>query len=287
MAEQQQPHVYKSNALVEAGYRLSIYEQRIILAAISQVRSDTPLTDQHRYRVSALEIAEMSGVKVDRAYGLMKEAVERLFERRVTLYKKPNGGPARTLMTRWVQAVEYIENEGTVRLQFATPVLPYLAQLTEQFTHYALVDVAKMTSASAIRLYELLIQWREKGERTIEIDWLRDALQLEGKYPDIQNLKRRVLEPAVEQINELSPLWVKWEQRKTGRRVTHLVFTFGEKSDRKTKKKKQLAAPQKQNVKITLPRSYIEQHKQAGEDIESADQRLMFEIRTGKRAAPK
>ncbi|MEA3643461.1 MAG: RepB family plasmid replication initiator protein [Lamprobacter sp.] len=284
---EEQPQVYKSNALVEASYRLSIYEQRIILAAISQVRRDTPLTDQHLYRVSAQEIAEMSGVKVDRAYGLMKEAAERLFERRVTLHKEPNGGPARTLVTRWVQAVEYIESEGSVGLQFAHRMLPYLAQLTEQFTHYALVDVAKMTSAYGIRLYELLIQWRGTGERVIELDWLRDALQLEGKYPDIQNLKRRVLEPAVDQINELSPLWVKWEQRKTGRRVTHIIFKFGEKSDSKPKKQKKLPIPQKKNAKLSLPRSYIEKHKQSGEDIESADQRLLFEIRTGKREAPK
>jgi hypothetical protein len=32
--------VYKSNALAEAGYRLSIQEQRIILAALTQIGRD-------------------------------------------------------------------------------------------------------------------------------------------------------------------------------------------------------------------------------------------------------
>jgi len=273
------PQIYKSNALLEASYRLSVYEQRIILACIAQVRHDAPVTDQVRYRVSAQEIAEMTGTQLATAYQHLRAASERLFERRVTLYKEPNGGPAHELVTRWVQAVMYIENEGAVAIRFAAEILPYLTQLSEQFTRYALADVAKMTSAYAIRLYEMLIQWRGTGERVVEIDWLRDSLMLEGKYGDIQNLKRRVLEPAVEQINELSPLWVKWEQRKTGRRVTHLVFTFGEKKDQKEKKKK-LAAPQK---KITgpslygIPRSIIEAKARVGESYEEAALRLLQE----------
>jgi len=274
------PQVYKANALVEASYRLSLYEQRIILACIAQVRRDAPLTDQQRYRVSAQEIAEMSGVQVDRAYGLMKEAAERLFDRRVMLHKEPNGGPPSSLVTRWVQAVEYIESEGQVGLQFATPMLPYLAQLTEQFTHYALADVAKMSSAYAIRLYELLIQWREKGERTVEIDWLRESLQLAGKYSSIRDFKRWVLEPAVAQINEHSPLWVKWEQRKTGRRVTHLVFTFGEKKNEKFEKEKTRIESQnkkKEGLIYGIPRSTLEEKARPGESYEEAAARLLKE----------
>jgi plasmid replication initiation protein len=285
----EQPQIYKSNALVEASYRLSVYEQRIILACIAQIRHDAPLTDQRRYRVSAHEIAEASSVQVDRAYGLMKEAAERLFERRVMLHKEPNGGPSRSLVTRWVQAVEYVETEGAVGLQFATPMLPYLAQLTEQFTRYALADVAKMTSAYAIRLYELLIQWRGTGERVIELDWLRDALQLGGRYSNIRDLKRRVLEPAIEQINELSPLWVKWDQRKTGRRVTHIVFRFGDKPNSKPtlpKPSKRAESAESAAQKLSLPRAYVEQHKSADEGLAEADQRLLFEIRTGRREPP-
>ncbi|MFM9272208.1 replication initiation protein, partial [Halomonas elongata] len=36
------PQVYKSNALIEASYRLTPAEQRIMLACIAQVRRDQP-----------------------------------------------------------------------------------------------------------------------------------------------------------------------------------------------------------------------------------------------------
>ncbi|VVP44413.1 hypothetical protein PS880_05018 [Pseudomonas fluorescens] len=42
----------------------------------------------------------------------------------------------------------------------------------------------------------------------------------------MDNLKRRVLEPALAQINEHSDIRVTYTQRKTGRTVTHLIFAI-------------------------------------------------------------
>ena len=276
------PQVYKSNALVEASYRLSVYEQRIVLACIAQVRRDEPLTDQHLYTVSAKQIADMTGTKIGTAYQNLKVASERLFRREVTLYEAPNGtGGAKVRLTRWVQEVVYQEAHGTVALRFSQSILPYLSQLTEQFTRYALSDVARMESVHAIRLYELLCQWREAREREVSIDWLRETLQLDGKYSAIKDLKKRVIQPAVDEINEHSPMWVKWDQRKNGRRVTHLVFTFGEKPKSKpNNKSQQKTAPathpqakeQKKNRGFTD--EDIAKSARPGETWEQARQRL-------------
>jgi len=228
-----QPLVYKANALVQASYRLSLYEQRVVLACISQVRRDEPLTDQHMYTVSAQEIAAETGVGLKTAYRHLKTAAERLYRREVTLHEAPNGRDSdKAKLTRWVQTIEYRDDEGTVALRFGTDMVPYLSQLTQQFTRYALADVSKMTSAHAIRLYELLCQWRDTGQREVSVAWLREVLQLEGRYDRIPDLKRWVIEPAVKQINEHSPMTVAWSQRKTGRRVTHLTFTFETKESK-------------------------------------------------------
>ena len=68
------PMVYKSNALVEAAYRLSVQEQRIVLACISQVRRDEPVTDEVMYSVTAEEVATMAGVPIESSYSQLKEA---------------------------------------------------------------------------------------------------------------------------------------------------------------------------------------------------------------------
>ena len=280
--------IYKSNALVEASYRLSVYEQRIVLACIAQVRRDAPLTDQQLYNVSAQQIADMTGTQLGTAYQNLKSAAERLYRREVTLREAPNGrGRAKVRLTRWVQTVEYLEAEGMVALRFGTDMVPYLSQLTEQFTRYALADVAHMDSAHAIRLYELLCQWRDAGEREVTIEWLREAFQLDGKYPAIKDFKKRVIEPAVEQINELTPLWVKWSQRKTGRRVSHLLFAFGKKPSEKAAKARKAKASGNAKGKdksasgaiYGIPRAIIEAQARTGESYEDAALRLLNEAK--------
>ena len=277
--------IYKSNALIEASYRLSVYEQRIILGCIAQVRRDEPLTDQRLYTVSAQQIADMTGTQLGTAYQNLKAASERLFRREVTLHEAPNGqGGAKVRLTRWVQEVVYQKDLGTIALRFSQPMVPYLSQLTEQFTRYALTDIARMDSAHAIRLYELLCQWRDAGQREVSIEWLRNAFQLGDKYPAIKDFKKRVIQPSIEQINEHSPLWVKWDQRKTGRRVSHLVFTFGEKSpgeagviDNKYKPKRKSSSRNAQGAIYGIPMSVIEAAAQPGESYEDAALRLLEE----------
>lgn len=289
----QDAQVYKANALVEASYRLSLYEQRIILACISQVRRDEPLTDQKLYTISAQQISEMTGTRLGTAYQNLKAASERLFDRRVTLHEAPNGqGSIRVRVTRWVQTVEYRDKEGAVAVRFGTDMVPYLSQLTEQFTRYALADVAKMSSAHAIRLYELLAQWRGTGKREVTLEWLREALQLEDRYTNIRDLKRWVITPAIEQINEHSPLWVKWDQRKTGRRVSHLVFTFGEKAQKKAQKARKQqplgkACEKPKNATGALygiPSHIIESQARPGESYDDAALRILGERKDAAKA---
>ena len=262
------PMVYKSNALVEAAYRLSVQEQRIVLACISQVRRDEPVTDEVMYSVTAEEVATMAGVPIESSYSQLKEAALRLKRREVRLTQEPNGKGKRpsVMITGWVQTIIYREGEGRVELRFTKDMLPYLTELTKQFTKYALADVAKMDSTHAIRLYELIMQWESVGQREIEINDLREWFQLQDKYPSIKDFKLRVLEPAIAQINQHSPMTVTWTQKKTGRKVTHLVFEFAPKKAPKP--------VSRSKIKDRLSEAEIAKLARVGETWEQARTRL-------------
>lgn len=287
--------VVKSNHIIEASYRLSLIEQRIILSAITQVKRGATVTDEVLYSVSATDLAQLTGTDIRTTYRDLQDAAERLQNRRVTLILEPDGVTIRSKRRRvtcWVQSIDYIDGEGRIEMRFGKDILPYLTGLQREFTRYALTDVIKMTSAYAVRLYELLAQ-QPGGRREIALSDLRRWLQLEDRYESIKDLKLRVIEPAVEQINEHSPLAVRWDQRKTGRRVTHLVFTYvnktkaqlkaAAKSAEQPKEPKPKAAEKPDDApgyaasiakKHGLSPAYISRHARPGEDWEAAAARL-------------
>lgn len=261
--------VVKSNAVIEASYRLSVMEQRVILAAISQIRRDQVVSDDVMYELNVSTLRELSGTKSKAIYTDLRDAVNHLYERSIVIEKQPNGseGSAKKLKTRWIQSAIYSDDEGTIKLRFSKDIIPYLNQLNSHFTSYALAEVIQLTSAHAYRLYELLIQFRDMGKRNIAIEDLRRWLDLGDKYEAVYDLKKRVIDPAVRQINERTPYQVEYAQKKSGRVVTHLAFTFRRKASEpleEPKKGRYTKADLDQNPSLARP----------GESYESALKRL-------------
>ena len=56
---------------------------------------------------------------------------------------------------------------------------------------------------------------------------------IEGRYNDIKDLKRRVIQPAMEDVNKHTEFSIIAGQRKAGRRITHLQFKVVEKESSK------------------------------------------------------
>jgi plasmid replication initiation protein len=233
--------VVKSNKVVEASYALTLAEQRVLLACIAQIDAKGILTEQFRFEISAGEIVDLAGLEnTSNAYRDLKKASEKLFERSVIIDDPdPDNPQIAQRKTRWISSIDYIPGEGKLVLSFSSGIIPYLSQLSREFTQYKLKHVARFESVYSIRLYELLVQWSSVGEREIEVEWLKDQFQVADKYKRVVDLKKRVIDPAVEEINEHSNLWVRYGQRKSGRNVTHFQFQFGLK-DKPVERPKQL-----------------------------------------------
>ncbi|MDU4033819.1 replication initiation protein RepM [Acinetobacter sp.] len=216
--------VVKSNQVIEASYQLSAVEQRIVLAAISRIPKNQPITDDELYPVSVNEL-QLLGVHEKTAYRDLKEGINRLYERSINLSVDD-----KSIKMRWVQEVQFLDSQSVIGIRFSKPILPFISNLSREFTKYALSDIAGINSGYGIRIYELLVQYRQIGKREISVDNLRTMLELGKKYPLFADFKKRVIDTAVDQINEYSPLRVTYEQKKTGRKVTHITFSFKEKT---------------------------------------------------------
>lgn len=231
--------VVKSNKVIEASYLLSLSEQRVLLACIAQINSKKELSDHYQFEVTVSEIVDLVGLNnYSNAYRDLKKATEKLYNRSLIIDDPDPDNPAiKQRKTRWISSIDYLPGEGKLILSFAPMITPYLSKLSREFTQYKLKHVAKFESVYSIRLYELLVQWNSTGERDIEVEWLKNKFQVSDKYKRLGDLKKRVIEPAIAEINHHSNLWVKVEQIRKGRTVTHFQFKFGLDSDLKAEQK--------------------------------------------------
>ncbi len=225
--------VVKSNKVVEASYMLTLAEQRVLLACIAQIDSKAVLTENYRFEITASGVADLAGLEnLTNAYRDLKKAAEKLYERSVVIDDPDPDSPQITQRkTRWISSIDYVPGEGKLVLSFSVGIIPYLSQLSREFTKYKLKHVARFESVYSIRLYELLVQWSSAGEREIEVEWLKRQFQVAEKYDRVVDLKKRVIDPAVEEINQHSNFWVRYGQRKSGRTITHFQFQFGVKGE--------------------------------------------------------
>ena len=232
--------VVKDNALIDASYNLELTEQRLILLAILNAReSGQGITADSKLEIQASDYAKHFNVSTDASYKALKEAVNNLFNRQFSYtaeYKKT--GKAGIVRSRWVSRIFYVDDLAVLEITFAPDVVPLITRLEQHFTSYQLEQVAQLTSKYAVRLYELIISWRERGNVPFtRLQELRLKLGIEdNEYIAMSDFKKRVLDHSIKQINKHTDIIADYVQHKAGRVITGFSFTFTQKKAKKNEK---------------------------------------------------
>ena len=224
--------IVKDNALMNASYNLDLVEQRLILLAILEAReSGKGINANDPLTVHAESYINQFKVEKHTAYQALKDACKDLFARQFSYQQRSAKGNTTNMTSRWISQIGYTENEATVQLVFAPAVVPLITRLEEQFTKYDIEQISSLSSAYAVRLYELLICWRTTGKTPIiELGEFRKRIGvLDTEYQRMDVFKRGVLELALKQINEHTDITATYEQHKKGRLITGFSFKFKQK----------------------------------------------------------
>lgn len=218
--------ITKSNALIKASYRLSLAEQRLILACLAQIDSRGAVPPI--ITIYAQDYAQMFGLCPKSAYAQLRSVARGLYDRELYLHDSHR---RRCPHIRWVQQVDYFDGQGRADLHFSPKIKVYLGSLSGDFTSYFIEHVAGLSSNYAIRLYEMLMQWVDiRGEIEVSLEVLRERLQLTDRYPAFDNFRRRVIEPALRDLNRQSNLAIHCVSVRRGRKVVGLRFQFRAKT---------------------------------------------------------
>ncbi|MEI2770820.1 MAG: replication initiation protein [Candidatus Competibacter sp.] len=218
--------VVQSNTLVEAKYRLSVEEQKIIKILISQIQREDE--DFKAYEFHIRELAKMLGMEHKDPYRVLEKITERLMSR---VLKFSSSETNTLLQVSWLSSTIYKKGEGTVILRFDPNLKPLLLQLQSYFTKYELGQVLQFKGQYTIRFFEFRKSFLGKNKKVVEfpLNKLREAFGLgKNEYQEFDNFRRRVIEPARIELLEKTGQSFVWEAIRQGRggKVVGIRFVF-------------------------------------------------------------
>lgn len=259
--------VVKDNAFLEAGHKLNEVEQQLVLLAIVKAREFCDSVEQlqgKKLSIHTDDYIQTFNTSRDLAYKNLKKAVFGLYEAEWGYRYTNSKGNIVVHRERFTQNAIYVDSEGTVEFVFADAVIPMLVQLEKNFTSYDIEQIAQLSSRYAMRIYEMIMRHfdKKKGSGWLELslDDFRFRLGiLPSEYPRMGNLKARVLDVAINQINERTNIQATYTPKKQGRKI--VGFSFKSKYKNNAKKTKENESRDPNTLDVLAPISMTDKQR--------------------------
>jgi len=272
--------IRQHNAITTARYEMSACEMDLIFLLLSKLNPMNGLT----YQINVREIEEKTGRQWN--YNQLQEATEKIGSRMYVIEDNEK------LTQLWILgSAIYLKGEGKIELTISEKAKPYLIDLKNNFTSYKLYSALSLTSKYAKRIYQLTSQWKNTGKKEYTIDYLKTILKLKDpqgleseKFQSFNLFKKKVLEPAITQINKQTDLHLSYDFIKKGRSFHSIIFYIKQTSkpllidfhdDIKTQKSLEIAE------KLGISRKDILQEITEDEGIQKMLRRYVNDIKLG------
>jgi plasmid replication initiation protein len=220
-------HSYKNamiamqhNNLVEAKYSMTLQQKRIMIWLVSQIRPDDIDFKEHVLSIRKLiEICQLSG---ESSYKEIRNITFSLIEKGIRIIDITDSDNKREIQVSWLSSADYYQ--GQVKLSFSPKLKPYLLQLKEKFTSINVIDLMQFKSVHAIRIYELLKQYQDIGERVLSLEEIKDCCGVRDKLKQYIHFEKKLLLTAQREINEKSDIHFEFERIKPSRKIVGIKF---------------------------------------------------------------
>ena len=120
--------------------------------------------------------------------------------------------------------IGYIPSESIIEYKLDDRLCPELLQLKAAYLSTPAAPLMEFRRDYSARLYFILKKMLKVHEFEYSLDFFRERFQLSRSYDIFFNLKNKVLEPALAEINEKSDINVSHEYIKQGRNYTKIKF---------------------------------------------------------------
>ena len=282
--------IVEHNDLITSVAKMDKVPLKIFELAVSCIDTENLPKDNIIY-LSKAELFTFFDVSDNGKHTRFKEAISKMQEQAFFEVReaKNKGFKFRRILP--IPTVEWTDYDDKVMIRFNQDIMPYLIELKQNFTQYALSDLIDLNSKYSIILYKWLSMnynqyehYSAKGGRraeqveayrnpSITVKELRVITDTVKDYPRFDNFETWILKKPIEEINAHTSFNVTYDKVKKGRSIDSIVFHI-------TKKRRADDNSYKLEDKV-----YQEEKKQketdnrllAGEALESPYTKLLIE----------
>ncbi len=224
----------KNNMLVKARYSLSLIENRVFLSMLYklQKKSDGVLTCS----ISHSEFKDIIKFKQKNTVKGILEVLEDLRKKPI-YFKEEKKNKKGNLWGAYgfINGYEYDDELGIFNIEASEKIHNLLKEYLKM--GYTPVNVQiwlSLNNSYAQRFYDLLRLWSgTKDTINYKLDEIKELLMLEDKYSKYNDFKRRVIIPAIKELNETGYFEIDIKENKVGRKVDSIDFYIKDLDKRK------------------------------------------------------
>ena len=231
--------VAKSNQFIlHSRYDLSLMEQRILACMISMI--DSRGDELMDCELDIDTFCTLCKIEKRGSAKYLKEVTKKLRDQ--SFWMETEDGVFETFS--WVEKITINEKKGKITLRFSNDMKPFLINLQSDFTSYKLPMVLRFSSRYTNIIFDLIYSklgytLKKSGSLDISIDEMKSRVQIKKRKQSDQSvnqnisfkdLRVRILEPTIKEINEFTDIMVDVEYVKKGRKVEIIRFSFRRKT---------------------------------------------------------
>lgn len=242
------------NRLLHAISNLTLNERRLILFLSPIARKEVSLNNKNkRFIIRAVDFSLEYNIKKEKSYQVLEQTADSILKKAFWFWNfkdnNPFGKKTHKTGLAWVTRCDYIKTQGELIVDLHEDVIEMLTifdKATGNFwTQYQKDWIINLGTYGIIMLEMVLSSLENKGYYTIE--HLREKFDCVGNYDKFSNFKIWVIDKAIKEIHQYTPIRISYEQHKKSRSVVGLTFSYTDTSIKSVKNKEKNDDKPKEN----------------------------------------
>lgn len=206
---QHQDPLFAANEFISARYAYSSIQIDILVRLIQVVNNSDYTVIQMKFD-HFLDDARSNSHSI---HADLRKALTDLLSNPLEIY---NPDEDSFTIANIISLAKVYKKTNTVMISIDPFMVQYFRDLKKNYTSMEIHSILKMRSMYAKRIYMMVRQFVETKSFSIQLEELRKRLKVEAKYKDYHDFERKIIRPALVEINELTELKVDLIEKERG-----------------------------------------------------------------------